>query len=221
MRRELKAVIFDLDGVIADTAKLHYLAWKKLASEIGIDLKEEFNDKLRGVGRMESLGLILSLSDKSYSDMGERELANRKNRYYLDLIENITPDDMLPGAIDCFKMLGGKKIKMVLASMSKNAMDVIKRLKIEGYFDYVISGMDILKSKPDPEIFIKSARGIKASTKNCVGVEDAVAGILAINSCGMFSVGVGKKEVLNMADVCIKDLSEFDIDKIREIGGFV
>jgi len=220
MKRELKAVIFDLDGVIADTARFHYMAWKKLASEIGIDLKEEFNEKLKGVARMESLDLILSISDKKYQDKKKIEMANRKNRYYQGFIEIISKHDLLPGVLECFENLKEKGIKIVLASMSKNTMDVIKRLKIEDYFDYIVSGMGILKSKPDPEIFVKAAKGIKTLTKNCVGVEDAVAGIMAINSCNMFSVGVGKKEVLYMADVCIKDLSEFDIGKIRKIGGF-
>ena len=176
MAKRLKAVIFDLDGIIADTAKFHYQAWKKLASEIGINLTYKFNENLKGVGRMESLDLILTLADKSYSNEEKIKLANKKNRYYLEFVNRMTPSDLFPGVVKCFEVLKGNNIKIVLASASKNSLDVIKRLEIEKYFDYVVSGKDISKSKPDPEIFIKAAKGIKAATKNCVGVEDSIAG---------------------------------------------
>ncbi|MBM3702610.1 MAG: beta-phosphoglucomutase [Actinobacteria bacterium] len=221
MAKRLKAVIFDLDGIIADTAKFHYQAWKKLASEIGINLTYEFNENLKGVGRMESLNLILTLADKSYSNEEKIKLANKKNRYYLEFVNRMTPSDLLPGVVKCFEVLKGNNINIVLASASKNSLDVIKRLEIEKYFDYVVSGKDISKSKPDPEIFIKAAKGIKVATKNCVGVEDSIAGILAINACNMFSVGIGNKKNLYPADICIKDLTEFDIEEIYLIGGFL
>jgi len=221
MARRLKAVIFDLDGVIADTAKFHYLAWKKLASEIGINLTYEFNKNLKGVGRMESLDLILTLTDKSYSNEEKIKLASKKNRYYLEFVNRMTVSDLLPGVVECFELLKGNNVKIVLASASKNSLDVIKRLEIERYFDYVVSGKDISKSKPDPEIFIKAAKGVKVTTKNCVGVEDSVVGILAINACNMFSVGVGNKKDLYPADICLKNLTEFDVEKIRLKGEFL
>ena len=221
MTKELKAVIFDLDGVIADTARFHYQAWKKLASEIGIDLTYEFNENLKGVGRMESLDLILALTEKDYSNEEKIGLANKKNRYYLEFVNRMTPSDLLPGVVKCFEVLKDNNIKIVLASASKNSLDVIKRLEIKNYFDYVVSSKDILNSKPNPEIFIKAAKGIKAATKNCVGVEDSIAGILAINACNMFSVGIGNKKNLYPADICIKDLTEFDIEEIYLIGGFL
>lgn len=221
MTKELKAVIFDLDGVIADTARFHYQAWKKLASEIGINLTYEFNENLKGVGRMESLDLILTLTEKNYSNEEKIELANKKNRYYLEFVNRMTPSDLLPGVVKCFEVLKDNNIKIVLASASKNSLDVIKRLVIKNYFDYVVSSKDILNSKPNPEIFIKAAKGIKVATKNCVGVEDSIAGILAINACNMFSVGIGNKKNLYSADICIKDLEEFDIEEIRLIGGFL
>ncbi|MBA7692413.1 Beta-phosphoglucomutase [subsurface metagenome] len=221
MTKELKAVIFDLDGVIADTARFHYQAWKKLASEIGIDLTYEFNENLKGVGRMESLDLILALTEKDYSNEEKIGLANKKNRYYLEFVNRMTPSDLLPGVVKCFEVLKDNNIKIVLASASKNSLDVIKRLKVEKYFDYVVDSKDILKSKPNPEIFIKSAKGIKVATRNCVGVEDSIAGILAINACNMFSVGIGNKKNLYPADICIKDLTEFDIEEIYLIGGFL
>jgi beta-phosphoglucomutase len=221
MTKELKAVIFDLDGVIADTARFHYQAWKKLASEIGINLTYEFNENLKGVGRMESLDLILALTEKDYSNEEKIGLANKKNRYYLEFVSRMTPSDLLPGVVKCFEVLKDNNIKIVLASASKNSIDVIKRLEIVKYFDYVVSSKDILKSKPNPEIFIKAAKGIKVATKNCVGVEDSIAGILAINACNMFSVGIGNKKNLYPADICIKNLTEFDIEEIYLIGGFL
>jgi len=221
MARELKAVIFDLDGVIADTARFHYKAWKKLASEIGINLTYEFNENLKGVSRIESLELILTLTNKSYSNEKKIELANKKNGYYLEFVNRMTPSDLLPGVVRCFEVLKDNNIKIVLASASKNSLDVIKRLKIEKYFDYIISGKDILKSKPDPEIFIKAAQGIETATKDCVGIEDSVAGILAINACNMFSIGIGDKEDLYRADICLKNLTEFNLKDICLIGGFL
>jgi len=221
MTKELKAVIFDLDGVIADTARFHYQAWKKLASEIEIDLTYEFNENLKGVGRMESLDLILALTEKDYSNEEKIGLANKKNRYYLEFVNRMTPSDLLPGVVKCFEVIKDNNIKIVLASASKNSLDVIKRLEIKNYFDYVVSSKDILNSKPNPEIFIKAAKGIKVATKNCVGVEDSIAGILAINACNMFSDGIGNKKNLYPADICIKDLTEFDIEEIYLIGGFL
>ena len=221
MTKELKAVIFDLDGVIADTARFHYQAWKKLASEIGINLTYEFNENLKGVGRMESLDLILALTEKDYLNEEKIGLANKKNRYYLEFVSRMTPSDLLPGVVKCFEVIKDNNIKIVLASASKNSLDVIKRLEIKNYFDYVVSSKDILKSKPNPEIFIKAAKGVKVATKNCVGVEDSIAGILAINACNMFSVGIGNKKNLYPADICIKNLTEFDIEEIYLIGGFL
>jgi len=221
MTKELKAVIFDLDGVIADTARFHYQAWKKLASEIGINLTYEFNENLKGVGRMESLDLILALTEKDYSNEEKIGLANKKNRYYLEFVSRMTPSDLLPGVVKCFEVIKDNNIKIVLASASKNSLDVIKRLEIKNYFDYVVSSKDILNSKPNPEIFIKAAKGIKVATKNCVGVEDSIAGILAINACNMFSVGIGNNKNLYPADICMKNLTEFDIEEIYLIGGFL
>jgi beta-phosphoglucomutase len=221
MTKELKAVIFDLDGVIADTARFHYQAWKKLASGIGINLTYEFNENLKGVGRMESLDLMLALTEKDYSNEEKIWLANKKNRYYLEFVSRMTPSDLLPGVVKCFEVIKDNNIKIVLASASKNSLDVIKRLEIKNYFDYVVSSKDILNSKPNPEIFIKAAKGIKVATKNCVGVEDSIAGILAINACNMFSVGIGNKKNLYPADICIKNLTEFDIEEIYLIGGFL
>lgn len=221
MARELKAVIFDLDGVIADTARFHYRAWKKLASEIGINLTYEFNKNLKGVSRAGSLELLLTLNDKIYSHERKKELADKKNGYYLEFVNRMKPSDLLPGVLKCFEVLKDNNIKIVLASASKNYLYVIKRLEIEKYFDYIVNGKDISKSKPDPEIFIKAAEGIKAATYNCVGVEDSIAGILAINACNMFSIGIGDKEDLYNAGICLKNLAGFNLEEIYLVGGFL
>ncbi len=220
MARELKAVIFDLDGVITDTARFHYQSWGKMASDMGINLTYEFNERLKGVSRMESLDLILTLTEKNYSNEEKIELANRKNEYYLKLVNKMTPSDLLPGSVKCFKTLKNNNIKIVLASTSKNSLYILKRLKIEEHFDYVVDSRNISRNKPDPEIFIKAAKGVKVKTGDCVGVEDSIVGISAINACNMFSVGIGNRKNLYAANMCIKDLTEFDIKKICLVGGF-
>ena len=217
----LEAAIFDLDGVITSTSTLHFKAWKKLAKEIGIKLPREFNEKLKGVSRMESLDLILQFGEGEYSYPEKSILADKKNNYYLNYVKAITNANLFPGVLECFGLLNNKGIKIVLASASNNANLVIKLLNIENYFDFIMNPNEIKKGKPDPEIFIRAAEGIGAKPGNCIGIEDSVAGIIAINSCGMFSVGIGKKEVLYMADTCIKNLSEFNMEKICTMGGFV
>ncbi len=218
--KRLEATIFDLDGVITNTSSFHFRAWKKMAKEIGIELSEEFNEKLKGISRMKSLELILGLGEKIYSDLEKGILANKKNNYYLNYVSEITNTDLLPGVCECFDLLKEGGIKIGLASASNNANLVIKLLNIEDYFDYIVNPKEIKNGKPDPEIFLRAAKGVGAGISNCVGIEDSIAGIHAINSCGMFSIGIGKKEILNVANICIEDLSEFDIEKICKLGGF-
>ncbi len=218
--KRLEATIFDLDGVITNTSLFHFKAWKRIAGEIGIKLPEKFNEKLKGIGRMESLELILELGHGFYPNMNRSILADKKNNYYLNYVREITKANLLPGVCECFNLLKEKKIKIALASSSNNANMVLKLLNIEDYFDHIANPKEIKKGKPDPEIFIKAAEGVGAGPSNCVGIEDSIAGIYAINSCGMFSMGIGKKEILNTANICIEDLSEFDIEKICKLGGF-
>jgi alpha,alpha-trehalose phosphorylase len=203
---ELKAVIFDLDGVITDTAEYHYQAWKRLADELEIPFDRDFNQKLRGVGRVESLKLILSQTNRQYSEEEIFELAQRKNSYYQELIEQITPADLLPGVQELLKDLRGRRIKCGLASASRNAPRVIEKLEAGHMFDYFAQASNIVVGKPDPEIFLTAASGLGVVPKNCAGVEDAQAGIEAINAAGMFSVGVG--EYLEDADWKVSTPSE-------------
>ena len=191
MKPRLEGIIFDLDGVITDTAEYHYQAWKALADELGIPFDREFNQNLRGVGRVDSLKLILGQVDHSYSEDEIFELAQQKNEHYKRLIEHITPDDLLPGIEQLLTDLREVGVKLAVASASRNAPTVIDGLKIGGMFDFIADAAKIVVGKPDPEIFLTSAEKLAVPVRNCVGVEDAEAGITAIREAGMFSVGIG------------------------------
>lgn len=204
-----KAVIFDLDGVITDTARYHYLAWKKLAAQEGIDIDEKFNETLKGVDRLTSMGLILAKGNKKYSESEMHALAEQKNEYYKQLIENMTADDLLPGAASTLQSLRDTGIKIGLASASKNAPTVLKRLGISQLFDTVVDAGRITNSKPDPEIFLTAAKELQVKPEECVGVEDAIVGIQAIKSAHMYAIGVGDPSVLTQADCVIANLESF------------
>jgi beta-phosphoglucomutase len=206
-----KAVIFDLDGVITDTARFHFLAWRRMASEIGITIDEKFNETLKGVDRMGSLERILAKGDKQYSDSKKHELADKKNEYYKDLIKGMSAKDLLPGAASALNTLKEMGVKRGLASVSKNAGTILDRLGITNLFDYVVDANHIAKGKPDPEIFLTAAKELHVSPQECVGVEDAVAGIQAIKSAGMYAIGIGDRSVLNQADRVIPDLTSMPL----------
>lgn len=218
MRRRFDAVIFDLDGVITDTAAYHYLAWKRLADELDIYFDAEINESLKGVDRMASLEIVLKNSDKKFSEAEKSELADRKNSYYRELLSKMTPKDILPGVIDVLKKLKGQNIKTALASASKNAFMVVDKLELRGYFDYIVDARLIKKGKPDPEIFLTAAEHLDTPPERCIGVEDARAGIIAIKAAGMYSVGIGDKSL--GADDVISSLEYFDIDKYQNPDAF-
>jgi beta-phosphoglucomutase len=206
-----KAVVFDLDGVITDTARYHYLAWKHMANGIGIDFDEKFNETLKGVDRMGSLERILALGSKKYSDEEKNRLGNEKNDYYKELIKSVTSKDLLPGAEKALKSVKEMGLKTALASVSKNATEIVNRLGITHYFDYIVDAAKIKKGKPDPEIFLTAAKELKVAPEECVGVEDAIVGIQAIKSAGMYAIGVGDPKILTQADRVIPDLSQFPL----------
>jgi beta-phosphoglucomutase len=204
-----KAVIFDLDGVITDTAKYHYLAWKRMANQEGIEIDEHFNETLKGVDRMTSLERILALGTKIYTNEEKQRLADEKNEYYKELIKGMTAKDLLPGASATLKSLRETGVKIGLASVSKNAVTIIERLGISKFFDHVVDANHLVKGKPDPEIFLKAAKELDTKPEECIGVEDALVGIQAIKSAGMYAIGVGDPKVLNKADRVIPDLASF------------
>ncbi len=200
-QNKLKAVIFDLDGVITDTAEYHFLAWKKLAEEFGVVFTHEFNEQLKGVSRMDSLEKILTLQDKQFTEEKKIAFATKKNDYYCKLIENITPADILPNIVELMKEIKQQGLKIGLASVSKNAFTVMKSLQLESAFDYMVDANKIERSKPNPEVFLRAAEMLGVLPGECIGVEDAAAGVEAIKRAGMFAVGVGSKDILHQADI--------------------
>lgn len=187
----LGAVIFDLDGVITDTAEFHYLAWKKIADELDLPFDRDVNQRLRGVGRLESLDIILRNAGAEIPTSMRVELTERKNQLYREYLERLSPGDFLPGIPALLEELKIAGIKTAVASVSKNAGFVLSKLKAESLFDAVIDGTMVKVGKPDPEVFLEAAEALKTPGRNCVGVEDAQAGIDAINAAGMASVGIG------------------------------
>ncbi|MBC1416685.1 beta-phosphoglucomutase [Listeria innocua] len=216
MTTALKGVVFDLDGVITDTAHYHYLAWKKTAESIGIEFDEAFNENLKGVSRIDSLLLILK-KDGRENDFTEEQieaLAADKNEFYVSLLEEITPADVLPGIKELIVDLKKQNLKCSIASVSKNARTVLSALEMEQEFDYIVDAAKITKSKPDPEIFVEACRGLGLEPSEVVGIEDAQAGIEAINAAGIVSVGVGSG--LRDADMTVKNTGLLDL-RILEI----
>ena len=213
--RRLKAVIFDLDGVVTDSAKYHYLAWKELADELNIPFDEEYNEKLKGVSRMESLELILKNgnAENNYSAEEKARLADKKNEHYKELIKEITPADMLPGIENFLKEIKANNIKTALASVSKNAPFIIKQLQAERYFDYIADAAAVPNAKPFPDIFLVGAEALEVKPENCIGVEDARTGIEAIHRAGMLAVGVGTPAEMEEADLVLTT-SELNLELI-------
>jgi beta-phosphoglucomutase len=212
----LDAVIFDLDGVITDTAHYHFRAWQRLAERERIPFDEAFNERLKGVDRMGSLELILSRSSRLYSADEKLALAELKNRHYQELIATMSSHDLLPGALDALNAVRQAGLKVGLASVSKNAPFVLDKLEITDRFDVIVDARSIAKSKPDPEIFLTAADLLNVDPARCIGVEDAVAGIQAIKRAGMYAVGVGERSVLAEADYVIPGLAAFRLsDYVR------
>ncbi|WP_314059712.1 beta-phosphoglucomutase [uncultured Vagococcus sp.] len=217
----IKGFIFDLDGVITDTAEYHYHAWKTLGKKMGIEIDREFNEKLKGISRMDSLDRILVHGGKtdSYTETEKEALAADKNGEYVKLIEDITPADLLPGIPELLGELKAAGIKLALASASKNGPVILERLGITADFDEIVDPSLLAKGKPDPEIFIKGAHQLGLESSECIGVEDAEAGIDAINGAEMFSVGVGDPESMKDANYRVANTSELSLVKIMAAVG--
>lgn len=204
-----QAFIFDLDGVITDTAHLHFVAWRELANEIGAPFDAAFNEQLKGVSREASLERILARGTQRYTSAEKARLAERKNAAYVDLLSGMTPADLLPGALDALQAARAAGCRVALASASKNAATVLEHLDIVDAFDHVVDANLIVHSKPDPEVFLAAAKALAVDPADCVGIEDAVAGIRAVRAAGMFALGVGDAGVLVEADQVIADLRSF------------
>jgi beta-phosphoglucomutase len=209
--------IFDLDGVIVDTAKFHYLAWQRLAKELGITFTETDNERLKGVSRMESLDILLSLGSKSYDQKAKEEMAARKNAWFVDYINAMKPDDVFPGVGELLQQLRKQGYKLGLASSSKNAATVLGRVGIADLFDTVVDGNMIKNSKPDPEVFLLAASNLKAKPSECVVFEDAEAGVEAAVRAGMKSVGIGSPQQLGKANRVVARTGDFKTEWIANL----
>jgi len=215
--KPVRACIFDLDGVIVDTAVYHYKAWKRLANNLGFDFTEEDNEKLKGVSRVRSLELILEWGGVKKTEQEKEELAACKNDWYVEMINHMTPAEILPGAKAFLKACKAAGIKTALGSASKNSMTILDKIHLTYLFDAVIDGNKVSKPKPDPEVFLKGAGALHLSPEDCVVFEDAIAGVEAAIAGGMKVVGIGSPQVLKGADLVVSGLNEMSLDKLNEL----
>lgn len=213
----IKACLFDLDGVIVDTAIYHYQAWKRLANELGFDFTELDNEQLKGVSRTRSLEIILELGGVTKTEAEKAELADRKNKWYVEMIGKMRPDEILPGAKEFVQACRGAGIKTALGSASKNSMMILDKIGMTSLFDAIIDGNKVTKAKPDPEVFLKGAEELGVQPMDCVVFEDAIAGVEAAKAGGMKAVGIGELSVLKQADMVLPGLSAMTLDKLNEL----
>ncbi len=212
-----KVFIFDLDGVIVDTAKYHYIAWRNLANSLGFDFTEEQNEHLKGVSRVKSLEILLELGNVKLSEDKKQALLDKKNIEYLKYVNKMTADEILPGVIEILDFLDKKGVKYALGSASKNAPLILEKVGLLDRFSALVDGNQVLKAKPDPEVFLIGARILNVDPKKCIVVEDAIAGIQAANSAKMLSIGIGDKGVLGEADYVFKDFTEMSKGFIEQL----
>ncbi len=211
----IKAVIFDLDGVIVDTAKYHYLAWKRLASELGFNFSEEDNERLKGVSRMESLEILLKVGKINHLTNVEKiKLADKKNKWYVEYISNISPSEILPGFLPFLYFLKDNNVKVAVGSASKNARTILSNIGIIEAFDTIVDGNRISKAKPDPQVFTLAANDLGIPYSSCVVIEDAEAGVEAAKNAGMKCIGLGNPQLLHKADVVIQSLKELNYSDV-------
>lgn len=209
--------IFDLDGVIVDTAGYHYLAWKKLADQLGIEFNEEQNERFKGVSRQRCLEILLELGGLKVSQQQFDAWLAEKNEDYLSYINEMDSSEILPDVTKVLNYLKDRQIPMALGSASKNARPILEKVKLLPYFNTVVDGNEVSKAKPDPEVFLRAARDLGVSPEDCVVFEDAVAGIEAANLAGMTSIGIGDPEILGDADHTFRDFTEIDLNFIKDL----
>lgn len=216
MKKEI-AFIFDLDGVIVDTAKYHYLAWRNLANALGFDFTEEQNELLKGVSRVQSLEILLSIGKVHLSEEKKQVLMLQKNKEYLEYVNKMTSEEILPGVNDLLNFLEINDIKYALGSASKNAPLILEKVGLLNKFTAIVDGNDVSKAKPDPEVFLIGAKKLGVNPENCVVVEDAIAGIEAANAAKMISIGIGDANVLFEADYVFKDMTAITPDFLKNL----
>ena len=212
-----KAFIFDLDGVIVDTAKYHFLAWQKLAESLGINFTHEHNEELKGVSRVRSLEIILGLGNVEATQEQKDEWLVQKNEDYLQYIDKMDDSEILPGVMNVLEFLKANNQPIILGSASKNARPILEKVNILNYFDDIVDGNDVSNAKPDPEVFLVGAKKANQQNENAIVFEDSVAGIQAANIAGMMSIGIGEASVLNEADVVFNDFTEITEEFLTEL----
>jgi len=212
-----KGVIFDLDGVIVDTAKFHFLAWRKLANDLGFDFTEEQNEQLKGVSRVDSLKKILAWGEMELSEEEFKRQMALKNENYLSYVEEMDEQEILPGVQKVIDFLIENKVPFALGSASKNARTILEKVNLLDEFDAIVDGTDVSKAKPNPEVFLIAAEKLNIKPENSIVFEDSVAGVQAANNASMISIGIGEKRTLGEAHYVFNDFTEIDINFIKEL----
>lgn len=212
-----KAFIFDLDGVIVDTAKYHFLAWQKLAQELGIEFTPEHNEELKGVSRVRSLDIILALGNIEASQEDKNKWLTQKNEDYLSYLVDMDESEILPGVLPVLEYIKEKNQLIALGSASKNARPILEKTGILPFFDAIVDGNDVSNAKPDPEVFLRAAQLLNVSNENAIVFEDSVAGIQAANTANMISIGIGETAILHEAKYNFKDFTFMDLAFIEAL----
>ncbi|WP_368741470.1 beta-phosphoglucomutase [Enterococcus faecalis] len=208
--------IFDLDGVITDTAKFHYQAWKALADSLGISIDETFNETLKGISRMDSLDRILAHGhrENAFTPAEKEALAQQKNDHYVQLLEHLTTEDVLPGVVPLLQQAQARHIPCAVASASKNAPLILEKLGVRAYFATIVDPDSLSKGKPDPEIFLAAADSISVLPQNAIGFEDAQSGIDGLKAAGIYAVGLSASQPLIGADMQVSEMTELSVDAL-------
>ena len=208
--------IFDLDGVITDTAKFHYQAWKALADSLGISIDETFNETLKGISRMDSLDRILAHGhrENAFTPAEKEALAQQKNDHYVQLLEHLTTEDVLPGVVPLLQQAQARHIPCAVASASKNAPLILEKLGVRAYFATIVDPDSLSKGKPDPEIFLAAADSIGVLPQNAIGLEDAQSGIDGLKAAGIYAVGLSASQPLIGADMQVSEMTELSVDAL-------
>ncbi len=212
-----KAFIFDLDGVIVDTARYHFIAWQKISDELGVEFTPEHNERLKGVSRARSLDIILELGKITASQSDKDKWLKQKNEDYLQYIDRMDESEILEGVTNILQYLKDKNQLIALGSASKNARPILEKVNILHFFDAIVDGNDVTNAKPDPEVFLEAARLLGSNAENSIVFEDSVAGIQAANIAGMTSIGIGPREILNEAQFIFPDFTHIDSSFLRTL----
>ena len=214
----IQACLFDLDGVIVDTAKYHYLSWQRLAKELNIDsFDEHHNEQLKGISRADSLNYLLKLENKTLSQQDFEQYMQRKNDWFLEYVAQMNADEALTGVEDFLKDIQKQNIRIALGSASKNAKLILDKVGLTHYFEVLIDGNAVTNAKPNPEVFLKGAKALGIAPQNCIVFEDGLAGVQAAQNAKMKVVGIGSTEVLGTADAVIPNFEQITVQKMKEL----